>query len=166
MYLFAEKLWQMRKMSFHRDFKPMFPPHAQRQILYIAECQMWPKKLLSNPYWYILNNKKIKEKYFQCWHGTKLKLYEGSVLDVCFIFSHIPIMFMHVNKYVYTMDFIYIHPHNLTDGRELAVIFKSRQKAVGSVMHDGLWRQNITCLHWWLYSCIHLSATGGWKMEI
>jgi len=36
------------------------------------------------------------------------------------------------------MYFIHIHPHNLTDGRNLAVISESRQKAVGSAPHDDL----------------------------
>lgn len=40
--------------------------------------------------------------------------------------------------YVYMMHFIHIHPHNLTDGKDLAVVSKSRQKAVGSALRDGL----------------------------
>lgn len=49
--------------------------------------------------------------------------------------------------YICMMHFVHVHPHNLTDGRDLAVISESRQKAVGSAPRDGLWRQNITRFH-------------------
>ena len=63
--------------------------------------------------------------------------------------------------YMYVMHFKHIQPHNLTVGRDLAVISKSRQKAVGSAPHDGLWRQHITRFRWWLYSSICLTPEVG-----
>lgn len=75
-----------------------------------------------------------RQKYFNA-DMIQIKDPIGFYLNVYFLLTSQSIV---VYMYIYMMHFVYLHPHNLTDGRDLAVISKSRQKAVGSARHDGL----------------------------